>query len=527
MAHDAFISYSTKDKTIADAVCSKLEENKIRVWMAPRDIPSGSNFAKSIVQAINSCKVFVLIWSSHTNVSEHILNEINQAFDQGITIIPFRIQDVQPTDEMRYYFGRTHWLDAIDPPLEEHITTLRNNILVILGREIPKAESKASSEKIPANEKKTQGQRKKTPRIVSGIAIAAIAITVGWYGWTSLRIQETEVPTETTQENLMSGEVEVTETASLITPEPSIHPTSNPLPHFPAGITIAFSLPTNSIDYFNTMSKAAAAEAKAKGVKFVDLTTETEDALAQKQAIDTIITQKPSAIIISIGGTTDPNVFKDTFANAKAAGIPVLAIEAAIDDPNISALIMTDNLAVAGAEGDYICTAMKGAKGTALVIAGTFMHQVSEARQKGVTDKLEACGEKVINKYGMWDDNLVVSISNDTINTNPDLNVIFVAYDYGAAAVAALVKQKGLTAKIMVFGYDGLPEMLKAIKAGEGTGTMKQDNVRMGTESVDTAIKLIIGETIDEKILIPGIMIDKTNVDQYLTDETTESEAGY
>ena len=134
MAHDVFISYSTRDKTIADAVCAKLEENRIRAWIAPRDVPPGSNFAASIIQAINTCKVFVLIWSADTNTSKHILNEINQAFDRGIIIIPFRIQDVQPTDEMRYYFGRTHWLDAIDPPLENHIATLKDTILINLGR---------------------------------------------------------------------------------------------------------------------------------------------------------------------------------------------------------------------------------------------------------------------------------------------------------------------------------------------------------------------------------------------------------
>jgi ribose transport system substrate-binding protein len=58
--------------------------------------------------------------------------------------------------------------------------------------------------------------------------------------------------------------------------------------------------------------------------------------------------------------------------------------------------------------------------------------------------------------------------------------------------------------------------MLKAIKSGEGTATVKQDNVRMGKEIVDNAVKLINGEAIDPLILIPGFMIDKTNVDQYL-----------
>ena len=176
MAHDVFISYSTKDKIIADTVCAKLEESKIRAWIAPRDVPAGSNFAESIIRAINTCKVFVLVWSADTNTSQHILNEINQAFDRGITIIPFRIQDIQPTDEMRYYFGRTHWLDAINPPLENHIATLRDTILVNLGRamqpdtpplqpaeepEITEPEKKPAVEKVAAVKPSGISARKK------------------------------------------------------------------------------------------------------------------------------------------------------------------------------------------------------------------------------------------------------------------------------------------------------------------------------------------------------------------------------
>jgi ABC-type sugar transport system substrate-binding protein len=281
-----------------------------------------------------------------------------------------------------------------------------------------------------------------------------------------------------------------------------------------ADITIAYSGYATSNDFWNTLGKAAAAEAQAKGVKFIDLTTETQDASAQKQAIDTVITQKPSAIII---GSVDPNVFKDTIAKAKAAGIPILAVDTAIDDPYISALVQTDNLATAQVLGDYICKLLNGAKGTALVMAGSVAHQTGDARQKGVADKLEACGEKVIKEYSDWDENKAVQISTDTITANPDLNIIFAPWDPGAAAVASLVKQKGLTGKIMVFGVDGLPVMFKAIKAGDAVATMKQDNVRMGTEIVDDAISIVNGQSVEPKILIPGILIDKTNVDQYLT----------
>jgi hypothetical protein len=135
VAHDIFISYSSKDKVIADAVCAKLEENGVRVWIAPRDVLAGADFAESIVDAIDNSKLVVLIWSARANHSGHILNEVNQAFDQGIAIIPFRIQDVPPDGAMRYYIGRTHWLDAIDPPLEKHIARLVQIVLTNLGHD--------------------------------------------------------------------------------------------------------------------------------------------------------------------------------------------------------------------------------------------------------------------------------------------------------------------------------------------------------------------------------------------------------
>ncbi len=141
MAHDVFISYSSKDKAIADAVCARLEEKRLRVWIAPRDVPPGSDFAESIIDAIDTSKVFVLIWSADANASTHILAEVNEAFNKGIVIIPFRIQDVQPTRSFQYYIGRTHWLDALTQPLEQHIEKLAATITAVLrhglGAEIP------------------------------------------------------------------------------------------------------------------------------------------------------------------------------------------------------------------------------------------------------------------------------------------------------------------------------------------------------------------------------------------------------
>ena len=74
MAHDVFISYSSKDKHVADAACASLESANIRCWIAPRDILAGADWAESIIEAINGSRLMVLIFSSNANASRQIKN---------------------------------------------------------------------------------------------------------------------------------------------------------------------------------------------------------------------------------------------------------------------------------------------------------------------------------------------------------------------------------------------------------------------------------------------------------------------
>ncbi len=45
--HDIFISYSSKDKKIAFALCHFLEKNGLHCWIAPRNIRVGKDYAES------------------------------------------------------------------------------------------------------------------------------------------------------------------------------------------------------------------------------------------------------------------------------------------------------------------------------------------------------------------------------------------------------------------------------------------------------------------------------------------------
>jgi hypothetical protein len=126
--YDVFICYSSKDKHIADAVCSSLEAKHIRCWMAPRDIRPGEEWAESIISAISQSGALVLIYSGNSNSSPQVLREVERAVSRGMMIIPFRVEDTVPTKSMEYFLGPNHWLDAMTPPLEQHIERLERAI---------------------------------------------------------------------------------------------------------------------------------------------------------------------------------------------------------------------------------------------------------------------------------------------------------------------------------------------------------------------------------------------------------------
>lgn len=132
MAYDVFISHSSKDKALADAICAGLENRGIRCWIAPRDVQPGEEWTKAIVNAIDDCKIFLLVLSDNSNKSSQAIREVDCAEKHEKTIIPFRIEDIQPTGSMEYYLGSLHWLDAITRPMEQNIEKLADYIGHIL-----------------------------------------------------------------------------------------------------------------------------------------------------------------------------------------------------------------------------------------------------------------------------------------------------------------------------------------------------------------------------------------------------------
>jgi hypothetical protein len=121
---DVFISYSSNDKAVADAACAAMEQAGVRCWIAPRDITPGTDWGEAIMDALDNCRAMVLIFSASANNSPQIRREMERAVNRGVPVLPVRIEDIVPTKALAYFMGPVHWLDAMTPPLDDHLRRL-------------------------------------------------------------------------------------------------------------------------------------------------------------------------------------------------------------------------------------------------------------------------------------------------------------------------------------------------------------------------------------------------------------------
>jgi formylglycine-generating enzyme required for sulfatase activity len=195
--HEVFISYSNKDQTVANAVCATLEAQSIRCWIAPRDIPPGAAWGGSIIKAIEDARIMVLIYSGSANLSPQVIREVERAVSKGLVLVPLRIDDARMSKEMEYFLSRSHWLDALTPPLENHLAKLAETCRLLLLQDpqemsfgpvsVRPARRPITKLKVPERSgppPKLAPNRSNTGTLVTGMAIVALAFGLAvWQPW--------------------------------------------------------------------------------------------------------------------------------------------------------------------------------------------------------------------------------------------------------------------------------------------------------------------------------------------------------
>lgn len=146
--HDVFISYSRHDKATADAVCAALENAGIPCWIGPRDTRAGA-YGRSIMEAIRSARLLVLILSPHADSTPNVLTEVAEAFDRKLPLLPFRLANFAASDEMRFYIRTQHWIDAFPGTIESHLPVLVARAKGVLRKPAPADEADHAYRRAP------------------------------------------------------------------------------------------------------------------------------------------------------------------------------------------------------------------------------------------------------------------------------------------------------------------------------------------------------------------------------------------
>ena len=100
-----FISYSSKNQEDAYAMNLFLKKQNIKTWMAPMDIPIGSQYIQVINKAIKECSCMILLWSNEAQESQWVSREVERAIHYGKNVIPVQLGEVIINDAFEFYIS--------------------------------------------------------------------------------------------------------------------------------------------------------------------------------------------------------------------------------------------------------------------------------------------------------------------------------------------------------------------------------------------------------------------------------------
>jgi adenylate cyclase len=112
VVRSVFISYASEDVAVADKVCSALEAAGFPCWIAPRDVRAGEPYAAAIVEAINACRLMVLVLTKSAIHSRHVFREIERASSKDHQVLSIRMDATELPPELEYFLSADQWLDA-------------------------------------------------------------------------------------------------------------------------------------------------------------------------------------------------------------------------------------------------------------------------------------------------------------------------------------------------------------------------------------------------------------------------------
>jgi ribose transport system substrate-binding protein len=200
---------------------------------------------------------------------------------------------------------------------------------------------------------------------------------------------------------------------------------------------------------------------------------------------------------------------------AQRENIPVTIFDSGIGTENFTSYVATDNRQGGRVAAERLAEKL-GGKGK-IAILGVKAGSVS-------TDEREAGFQEVIKqkypgieiadfKYGESDRARSLDRATDILTANSDLNGFFASNESSTVGVVQAIKQKGLSGKIVLVGFDSSPNLIDDLKAGAIDSLVLQNPYKMGYEAVKSMVMKLNGQTPERKVDTGVKLLTRENLD--------------
>jgi erythritol transport system substrate-binding protein len=277
---------------------------------------------------------------------------------------------------------------------------------------------------------------------------------------------------------------------------------------------IVIVTPPHDNPFFKAEAEAADARAKELGYETMIL-THGGDANRQDQLIETAIAQKAAAIILDNAGA-DASIA--TVQKAKAAGIPSFLIDREINATGAAAAQIVSNNYQGATLGAEKFVELMGENGNYVELTGKESDTNAGIRSKGYHDVLDKYpGLKMVAQQSAnWSQTEAFAKMETILQGQKDIKGVIAGNDTMALGAAAALKAAGMKSVIVV-GFDGSPDVIAAIKAGEIKATVMQPAALISRMAVEQADKYLKTGKSDkpEKQAIDCELVTRENAEQF------------
>ncbi|OOF46847.1 ribose ABC transporter substrate-binding protein RbsB [Rodentibacter trehalosifermentans] len=258
--------------------------------------------------------------------------------------------------------------------------------------------------------------------------------------------------------------------------------------------TIALAVSTLDNPFFVTLKDGAQQKADELGYQLVVLDSQNDPA-KELANVEDLTVRGAKVLLIN---PTDSEAVGNAVAIANRNNIPVITLDRGAAKGNVVSHIASDNIAGGKMAGDFIAQKLgNGAKVIQLEgIAGT-----SAARERGEGFKQAIETHKfnvLVSQPADFDRTKGLNVTENLLASKAEVQAIFAQND--EMALGALRAVNAANKKVLIVGFDGTDDGIKAVKSGKLAATIAQQPNLIGSLGVMTADKILKGEKVEAKI---------------------------